>query len=921
MQKELKYNGYTAQPSDYECQDGDLAAVLNLISEKKSIKPIPNPKTIFKLENNSDILFIHKTNKYCNYITSSRQKVVNNVIRIFSFIQADSNIEKHFYTTVKRFVIRQINSIGNTLLFITTEGIYYFLWKDDENNYIELGNHIPEIPISFGLKGEIVYYHPRFSLVGSTVGLSEEATINKSDDQITNIKIENRDDILNVTNLVLADVNKFISNCEKEGRFTSPFFIRYAYRLFDGNLIMHSAPVFMECSNNYANPFLMSNANTKKVEYFLRGAAFDLDYQVDSQTVIEDLKKWSDIVKSVDIFISSPIYKYKQSGEVDTIIPIKDEFLKWRCVCMRKLDGRDDITKRYQLHSFRQLEMFQDDEKWHDPTYLFTVKLPQYLDDEYFKKVQDCSTFYLLKSINIDDLTSERTTLEITENYLSSLETREAMTDDYDSHTSIIANNSYVYNSRLNLCGLSKKLYEGFDSIASFCHTDGYIDMISNSEDLSADYCDTVHIYIYVKKEGRVIIVKTSHSGTHAQNAPLLYYYYPDSDAYQAVFEFTSGMDESKTVYSVPLKKHEFLNGAFFYDEGKSIKEVGNKIDSVPVISDDMLIEIENKIYTSEINNPFLFPVLSISTIGSGRVIGLASAAKALSEGQFGQFPMYAFCSDGVWALEVSLTTGAFSSKQPITRDVCINAKSITQIDSAVLFVTKRGILLLSGSETQCISDSIDNNNEPYDFSNIPFADEIKTIVSSNNSTDFPFPEKEFVNEFLMNCQIIYAYTRQQIIVFNPNYNYAYVYSLESKMWGIIQASINAKLNSYPEAYAVRNYNEIIDYSQEGDIPEHQFLLTRPIKLDASLKDVNKTIDTIITRGNFARGHVKTVLYGSRDLHSWFPIYTSVDHFLRHFRGTPYKYFRIALICSLTHDESIWGSSISYTPKLTNQPR
>ena len=272
-------------------------------------------------------------------------------------------------------------------------------------------------------------------------------------------------------------------------------------------------------------------------------------------------------------------------------------------------------------------------------------------------------------------------------------------------------------------------------------------------------------------------------------------------------------------------------------------------------------------------------------------------------------------------ALEVSLTTGAFSSKQPITRDVCINAKSITQIDSAVLFVTKRGILLLSGSETQCISDSIDNNNEPYDFSNIPFADEIKTIVSSNNSTDFPFPEKEFVNEFLMNCQIIYAYTRQQIIVFNPNYNYAYVYSLESKMWGIIQASINAKLNSYPEAYAVRNYNEIIDYSQEGDIPEHQFLLTRPIKLDASLKDVNKTIDTIITRGNFARGHVKTVLYGSRDLHSWFPIYTSVDHFLRHFRGTPYKYFRIALICSLTHDESIWGSSISYTPKLTNQPR
>ena len=33
MNKEIKYNGYSTQPSDYECQDGDLAISLNLILE------------------------------------------------------------------------------------------------------------------------------------------------------------------------------------------------------------------------------------------------------------------------------------------------------------------------------------------------------------------------------------------------------------------------------------------------------------------------------------------------------------------------------------------------------------------------------------------------------------------------------------------------------------------------------------------------------------------------------------------------------------------------------------------------------------------------------------------------------------------------------------------------------------------------
>jgi hypothetical protein len=120
---------------------------------------------------------------------------------------------------------------------------------------------------------------------------------------------------------------------------------------------------------------------------------------------------------------------------------------------------------------------------------------------------------------------------------------------------------------------------------------------------------------------------------------------------------------------------------------------------------------------------------------------------------------------------------------------------------------------------------------------------------------------------------------------------------------------------SQPEKNTVFNFSQ----TASGDAPVNGLLITRPLKLDQP--DILKTIDTIIQRGYFRKGHVKTILYGSRDLFNWQLIYSSTDHYLRGFRGTPYKYFRIVLLCSLTKDESIFGCTVQYTPRLLDQPR
>ena len=401
------------------------------------------------------------------------------------------------------------------------------------------------------------------------------------------------------------------------------------------------------------------------------------------------------------------------------------------------------------------------------------------------------------------------------------------------------------------------------------------------------------------------------------------YMFYPNPNAYKMVI-----YNYSSACYAVDLKPHEFLNGAYAILDYELVRE--KNFTSLPNISYPMYsteeaynfpIQISNKIYTSEVNNPFYFPVLGINTVGTGNILGICAAAKALSEGQFGQFPLYAFTSEGVWALEVS-NTGTYSAKQPITRDVVINPDSITQIDSAVLFATDRGIMLISGSTVQCISDRL-NTEELFSIADLPKAEALINIFNSkaDESEQISLADASLLpfSEFLAGCRMVYDYTNQHIIVYNPAVRYAYVYSLKSKTWGMMRSDIVSNVNSYPEALAMADGAKLVDFSKTDAQTTTSLIITRPFKMD----DPNalKTINTIIQRGMFRSTHVQQVLYGSNDLFHWHTVWSSVDKMMRGFRGTPYKAYRLALVCKFDKGESIYGCTVVFEPRMTNQVR
>lgn len=896
MIKDIKYNGYTAQPSDYECRDGQLAASLNLISEDSQLKPLLQPTpTSIGLSASQKAAYIHETSSYKHYILLEGKKV--------SWLNGKSDTVQT-PTSLATFTgldIYQFSSIGNTLLVLCSDGMHYFLWKGDTSGYLDLGTTMPECSLSFGLQGEM----KRTDEFEISYSIHKNNIYSNFDDtQKTTI-----------TNQVLAKINKFIAEeSTQKGKFIFPFLVRYAYRLYDGTLTRHSAPILMICSSENTPRVFWFNLHGKDDTYTsakLRVVApvHSLDYALKSD--LTSLQNWSDIIKSVDIFISAPIYTYDQNGECEKFINGGKDLSSFS-VCKHTNQAASTTTYplRYQKNNFGKLYAFT-----FTPDALSTrpggvLVTPKRSADAVKEDIRSCSQFYFLHSIRIEELKTERTLIPVKEDYLQSLVTREVMTDDYDSHDKIIPQQAFAYNSRLNLSGIKKQLFQGFDGYSLFNYSDGYVLNWGDAEPTVADTKYSVMVAVYIKQDGKDIIVY-GNAGMCGYEAPLLFFYYPNINAYKAVIIRNYVFDSPHLV--IPLEPHGFLNGAFYFggwEEPAGISQARPPQSSIA----DRTIDVFNKVYTSEVNNPYVFPVLGINTVGTGRIMAISTAAKALSEGQFGQFPLYAFTDEGVWALEVS-STGSYSARQPITRDVILANTDPLQMDSAVLFATDRGIMLISGSQTQCITDVI-NSKEPFDVLQLPGMAKLHSMLGHN--ADTCLPTAPFL-EFIAECGMLYDYVHQRVIVYNPHYTYAYVYSLKSKEWGMMYSTIEAGINSYPEALAVDHDGALLNFSaMEGEATKGLFV-TRPLKLETP--DVLKTMDTVIQRGHFQKGHVQSVLYGSRDLFNWHLVWSSKDHYLRGFRGTPYKYFRIACVTSLADDESIFGASLQFNPRQTNQPR
>lgn len=671
-----------------------------------------------------------------------------------------------------------------------------------------------------------------------------------------------------------------------------------------------------------------------------------LTYFCDDEDTLAVLKNdWGDIVKSIDIFVSGPIIRENDSEQ---ITKVRERPFHYNAEYKQNVTGAKFTQYLYDHLLYPGTGTLTDN---HQSYYILDI--PMKSDEQYLSQIKDNAAFYKVKSFNLSEdviINNAFDDLSIDGGVLSTLYTQEALADDYKSHNGIMpfmvdSDNSvtslFTYNSRLHVAAIKEKLFGGFMAL-------DMVPFISSDEYTTATVGDihlgfTVYkIWVYLKTEDGEKIVLHSYSSGEVLNPFLIEtspLFYPDNRAVKMVIEFKYNFLTGQPTHYVEYRMEPCptMNGAYTTGklENTNLHPLPEEYDShesytpppdpSQLTPEQSLVPYANKIYTADVANPYRFPASGIVTVGVGTILGLQSATAALSQGQFGQFPLYIFATDGVWALSVS-DTGTYTNVHPVSRDVCVNRHSVTSLDNAVVFATDRGLFMVQGSNVRCITDDI-ASQYPFDIDNLPSFSDLLTAAGWTNPPCQVYDFKHFMD----GCQVIYDYHHQRIIVFNPStstgpnsvityiYNYAYVYSLKTGTWGLTESNLLYRLNSYPEAWAVNQSNQIVNFSANESDTDHRkaILLTRPLKLGDG--DTLKSLRTLVQRGVFQRGDVQTALYASRDLYSWQLVASSVDHFIRNLRGTPYKYFRVAAFTELDGSKSLYGAEVDVEPRHTSR--
>ena len=719
---------------------------------------------------------------------------------------------------------------------------------------------------------------------------------------------------------IAATINKFVAEqATNKDKFIYPFFVRYALRLSDGSHARISEPILMIPNSGYA-PFISFVEGDKKLYLY----AFIADLQCLFLNSIEE--KWKDFISGVDVFVSEQVYPYNQGANFDASKNLFSYALISEANNINQVKGTNygyvDLPDKYYNHYYGRAkqdlyEVAKDVFNFSDFNVRKNWQIIKIAPVENTRdKLENVSQFYLVHSFDFDEIKKgvddtgfdNYTTIKLKEGTLSSLVVRQALSDDQLSNCTFLNAHLTTYNQRLHL----------FDY--SLQHAKPTIPSRQNGQIYRNDsYGELYKLQVFIRTaQGERIVECNADESDYNYSTDTPWFFYPHNGAYRAVLYFKATNNETN-IATLNLKQHPILNGAYWMadtiDGSMPITSVFDSDNAVCAQVDD-ISHYPNAVLQSNVATPFLFPSSLMTSLGVQKIKALSSAAKALSQGQFGQFPLYAFTSEGVWALEVS-TTGTYTARQPITRDVCKNTDAVTQLDSAVIFPTDRGIMLLSGSQAQCISEAI-NSEYPFDVRKLPAFEKLHNMLNHKPNTDKCLPTLAF-SEFLKQCQMLYDYVHQRIIVYAPNITYAYVLSLKTKQWGMMFSNITSHINSYPEALAIDANNNVLNFSAQNTEAVKCLYVTRPLKLEAA--NVLKTIDTLIQRGMFSKGNVSTVLYGSRDLQNWHLVWSSKDHYLNGFRGSPYKFFRIAGVATLSPDENIFGASVSFAPRQNNKIR
>lgn len=847
---QLQIKGVVSNPV-YE--EGSSYSLVNIRNKNGGLVPVPKRKIVRSFEHRFDIIYLHQVNDLERLVGV----VFNSELNVSTiYFEKDNGT---FTDGVEVYdKITGISQTGYILSFVGLKDIYYARYDSSygsDNHYVFLG----ELPVCPPIRFRAVDFYFKkmlFDDYNYTDGLNKKNMHERIKALAYKAKEKNRED--------------------KKYLFYDAVIIRYALRLYDGSLVRHSAPLLImpPYASDMGLWYIVNTGNggdsigngrhDNKAQ--IRLAGFNIEVLLDG--VEKSIKEeWKDVISSIDIFISKPVgiinienviteWKFDNSGGTDNFAgsAIKTPFDEYKSLV--------EATSNFYL--FKSLDLFDDK--------------------------TDYENFKLLKSDS--DLTR-----------YDNIIYQDEMSDDNLSNHKFGAEVSYSYNKRLHLARITTNLFNGFsykyfmypyqpmehifsekawegddDSRAYFYGvTLGYNGlMVKDTLDKEDEFPLT---------EGNIestIIEVTIDTGLGKEK---LYSFfigeygqypvfaggmisYPDIRATNMrIICVEKGSRQLWLIGDFKLEVHPSLNLAYYieteaylsvrstpllrfygiapiinYYKPKKITDLTYE----ELIENDLLsgknairtLE-ENKIKVSELNNPMLYPNKNTYTVSNGRILNMATNAMRVSEGQFGQYPLYVFTTKGIYALNVGGADSVYSNVDiPVSFDVATNP-NLCSTNNGVVFVSDRGLKFISGGQqVELLTQAIEPLVQKLNYRLAKSIEEDYLIIRN---------KRNFLDNLKHIDAIAFNSLENEIIVSLDDTYLNYVISLNTGMIWISTEDFHTVVqNSYPYLL-VLNDKDMIDYQLDAiDDAEVNIQL-----LPCSFATTDfKRLERLIARGN-----------------------------------------------------------------------
>jgi len=806
-------------------------------------------------------------------------------------------------------VFYQISHVGNILIIHTDKDVYYIKYDPTDESFTQL----PELPTPN-------FYFSQDS--GRVYGVSPAKAF-------TTFKE------------ALADYLDMDNQMRKAGAIEGHVLIIAAWKLYDGSYVKHSHIAECWCGGGGV---LCDTSATYQFDNIRYHKMCGETYFHASDLI--DLGEWAGIVQSLCFFITYPtsLYNIDVAEELYTADPVTATNL---------LPPHNEAGMRYLTRD--QLSYYKVHEIPHE------------------KLAHNLSGAGIQTTINFD--------IEV--GNINILLTKEQLPVDSSSHHKLSAHNNFLYNKRQHYGDLVNKLYLGANP--NYYALDGGALMTlygyaGYTKQASTDAEWSITSVVYIKtSEGEKVVYNTwtqennlLHVWELVANPDLIFLNhalsYPDIRAYHMKIYLyrASGGGAYFYINGYDLTPNDFHNFAAYINYDDTIEDIYPiEIDLTGIAGDeitptefaaassdilDRYYNDKNRVQLTGLDNPFIYPAVNSYRIGvyGKKILRTMAMGEAVSEGQFGQFPVYVFSESGLWAMELGSGEVVYSSINPLNSDILSNVHSVVNVGRGVIYATAKGLFLISGSQRVEISKTVEGRlDNPLvgrsDYEGFLDTDVFIELLS--------FISERTFSETLQGGRIGFDRNNNEVIVsyydLDPTLSsssasrsgsssvddatldgYSYVYNLDSGQWTKISQQFNQFIDSYPDFLAIVG-NELYNLTVESTQDRHIIIQSRPLTLGTH------TFKKIVRCNLY--GHFEPVvdtfpsfyIFGSQDGTKWHllqgqQVPYSQNHETITIQRTDLgwcKYYIFLFVAQVTLDSNVEGIELEFGTRYTGKLR